>query len=65
MGRTATFPLYDRMLGGRLAVLLQRWRDEGLSHASIADRLAQDYDIHVTGKTVGRWVADIEGPGAA
>lgn len=61
-----TFPIYDRMLNGRLALLLRRWRDtEGLSLYAIADRLAADYDIHVTYKTVGRWLADLEGPGAA
>jgi hypothetical protein len=65
MSRTPTFPIYDRILGGRLAVLLLRWRGEGLSHRSIAGRLADEHDIHVTYKTVGRWLDEIEGPGAA
>jgi hypothetical protein len=65
MSRTPTFPLYDRMLGGRLALLLLRWREDGLSHRAIAGRLAADYDVHVSWKTVGRWLADLEGPGAA
>jgi hypothetical protein len=61
-----TFPIYDRMLGGRLALLLRRWRDDDdLSLYAIADRLAADHDIHVSWKTVGRWLDDLEDPGAA
>jgi intein-encoded DNA endonuclease-like protein len=58
--RTSTFPIYDRILGGRLELLLRRWREDGLSFYAIADRLADDYDIHVSHKTVGRWIADID-----
>lgn len=60
-----TFPIYDRMLNGRLAVLLRRYRTEGLSYEMVARRLADDHDVHVTGQTVRRWLADLDGQGAA
>jgi hypothetical protein len=65
MPPTATFPAYDRIVGGRLAVLLHRYRDEGLSHEAIALRLEADYAINVSGRTVGRWLIDLEHHGAA
>lgn len=60
MPRTSTFPIYDRMLGGRLALLLRRYRDQGLSYESIARALHVDHAITVTGKTVNRWFSDLD-----
>jgi len=51
-----TFPLYDRILGGRLLAVLTRYRsDEGLTYAQIARRLEVDHDIEVTDETVRTW----------
>lgn len=65
MTRAPTFPIYDRVVGGRLAFLLRRYRDQGLSYEAIARALFVDHDITVTGTTVGRWLKDLDRDGAA
>lgn len=51
-----TFPLYDRILGGRLLAILSRYRtEEGLTYAQTAQRLQADHDISVTDETVRTW----------
>jgi intein-encoded DNA endonuclease-like protein len=60
MPASNTFPIYDRVLGGRLEALLRRWRAEGLSYEAIAHRLADDHGVTVTGQTVRRWLVDLD-----
>lgn len=58
MGAQETFPLYDRILDGRLGEMLADWRGEDPrpSWAEISYRL-RDHDIIVTAETVRRWAA--------
>ena len=60
MSRVTTFPIYDRILGGRLEKLLRRYRAQGLSYEAIARRLYVDHDVEVTGKTVNRWMTQFD-----
>lgn len=59
MARRPLFPLYDRILDGKLAALLTGWRAEGLSHEEITGRLRSDHEIVVTSETVRRWCRDL------
>lgn len=59
MGRTRTFPLYDRILNGQLASTLHAWKAEGLSIEEITWRLREEHDIRVSIATVHRWFAQI------
>lgn len=61
---SATFPLYDQILNGRLREILGRYRAEGLGLRVIADRLEQDHGIHVSHATVGQWCANEDIPKA-
>lgn len=63
-GRQPLFPLFDRILGGKLAEQLAAWRAEDLSFDAIARRLGAEHDIEVTGETVRRWCIDLEIPEA-
>lgn len=58
MSRTPSFPLYDRILEGRLSALLQELRAAGQSLPEIRDTLRDDYDISVSVATVRRWFGD-------
>jgi len=61
MARTSTFLLYDRILDGKLAPLLLRWRAEGLSNTEMAFRLReQEQDIKVDPQTVRRWLRRLD-----
>lgn len=57
MARTGTFPLYDRIMEGKLSALLTEWRAEGASYQEVAHRL-RDHDINVSHETVRRWILD-------
>lgn len=65
MPAARTFPLYDRVLGGRLELILRRYRNQGLSYEAIARALAVDHDINVVGATVRRWLNELDRTGAA
>lgn len=55
----ATFPLYDRILGGTLTQLLVRWQAEGESATEIAWKL-RERDVFVSPMTVKRWLNKID-----
>lgn len=60
MARQATFPLYDRILGGTLTALIRDNRKAGLTPAEIRDVLRDDHDVTVSVETVRRWVRELE-----
>lgn len=62
MARSELFPLADRAVGGRLAVLLNRYRETEPSLRAIAQRLADDHGIDVSHETVRRWLVEVSEP---
>lgn len=54
-----TFPLYDRLLNGKLTQLLADWQAEGLSATAMAFEL-RDRDCVVSPETVRRWLHQLE-----
>lgn len=56
MAGTPTFPLYDQVVNGRLEVIIQRYRSEGMGSRRIAKRLAEDHGINPSDRTVARWL---------
>jgi hypothetical protein len=56
---TKVYGLSDRATGGRLAYLLRKWREDGLSHELIARKLENEHGIVVSGRTVGNWLAEL------
>lgn len=56
---TKVFDLSDRATGGRLALLLRKWRSEGLSHEQIARKLDLEHGITVSGRTVANWLRNL------
>lgn len=62
MAGTSTFPLYDRLLNGRLAEFLKRWRSEGRSPVEMRDILRDEHQIKVSDATVRRWLRGLEKP---
>lgn len=58
MAGTPTFPLYDQISGGRLGQLLDAYRNDGLGSRAISTKLGEDHNIHVSYRTVARWMAD-------
>lgn len=60
MARRTIYPLIDRALDGTLADRLRRWRDEGMSYASIATRLHVEHGVDVSHETVRQWVLDLD-----
>lgn len=56
MARRSTFPIYDRVLDGRLEGLLRAWRTDGLSYVEIAWKLRSEHGIEVAPETVRRWI---------
>lgn len=67
MARTGTYPVYDRLLDGRLGDTLLGWKAEGTSVEDMAFRLRLDHDIKVSVSTVHRWlgIAETEAAEAA
>lgn len=57
MPKASTFPLYDRITGGKLTQLLTDWRAEGVSFDVMAERL-RDMGIAASRSTVNRWCAE-------
>ena len=57
MGRTASFPLHDRLMGGKLGPLIRAWRNEDpkVSYEVIAQRLRIEHGVSVSTATVRRW----------
>ena len=55
MARPSGYPYTNLLLKGRLAELLEQWRDEGLSYDAIAARLRFEHGVVVTGETVRVW----------
>lgn len=53
------FPLYDRLLGGKLTEYLLQWQAEGVSSTEMAWKL-RDLDVKVHPVTVQRWLNKIE-----
>lgn len=62
--RTSTYPLYDRILNGRLGELLMGWRDEGASPNEMAYRL-RDRGVTVSPDTVRRWLKTLDAEAVA
>ena len=62
-----TFRWADVQCGGNLAELLAGLRAEGLSPDRIAARLYADHRIDVSGRTIARWLPqlDADNPDAA
>ena len=58
MPRSSTFPLHDRLLGGRLPSMIRDWRNEDPTVAfdEIAAR-PRSHGVVVSGETIRRWVA--------
>lgn len=65
MGRAPTFPLFDRILDGKLAELLTGWRDEGLSYLDISFKLRSEHELTVSPSTIQRWIEQGEDVGGA
>lgn len=59
MAQQPTFPLYDRILGGRLTQLLLEWQAEGESTTEMTWKL-RELDVHVHPMTVKRWLDKID-----
>ena len=57
---TQAFQLADRAVGGRLAFLLRKWKSEGLNREQIAEKLAEEHGISLTGRTIHNWLRRIE-----
>lgn len=54
--RTSAFPLYDRLLDGRLADILRDLiADQGLSYEEATYRLRSEHEVEVSKSTVRRW----------
>lgn len=60
-----TYPLYDRLLDGKLGDVLLGWRDEGIKNPEIAYRLRSEHEIVVSTETVRRWLHKLEKEAAA
>ncbi len=62
MSRQSTFPIYDRLLKGRLGEFLRAWRAESppLSFFRIAQVLEQEHEVQVTPETVRQWVQGLD-----
>jgi hypothetical protein len=52
--------LVDRVLGGRLRDVLQRYRDDGLTLDEMAVRFKTDHDIKVSREALRRWCGDLD-----
>lgn len=54
-----TFPLYDRLLDGKLTELLLEWQADEVPTEEMAYRL-RDRGVVVHSRTVRRWIEKIE-----
>jgi hypothetical protein len=54
-----TFDLANRVVGGRLPFLLNKWKSEGLNREQIATRLAEEHGLDFTGRTIDNWLHDL------
>lgn len=59
MPPVSTLPLVDRILDGRLAELLTRWRGEGLSYEAISRRMAVEHDLEIGADTIRAWARQL------
>lgn len=59
MPPTSSLPLVDKIFDGKFAEWLTEARAQGASYESIARRLADEHDVHVTGETLRRWCAEL------
>lgn len=55
MGRTSTFPLIDRAIGGGLRDFIADRRAAGTSLEQIARQLDAEHDVSVATETIRRW----------
>ena len=60
MSRTSVYPLYDRILDGKLKELLTGFSGEGLTPPQVRDRLRDEHKVDVSVATVRRWLADLK-----
>ena len=59
MARTASYPLIDRLLDGRLEDALRERRTGGQSFADIARWLLTEHQLTLSTDTVRRWCIDL------
>ena len=59
MPPTSTFPLVDAIYSGTLEQRLRDWRDDDLSHESIARQLFVERGITTSMSSVRRWCIDL------
>ena len=64
MPNTATWRMADRLTGGTLADLIAAYRADALSPDQIASRLYAEHGVEVVGRTIRRWIVDIDGSAA-
>ena len=60
MPNTATWRMADRLTGGNLADLIAAYRADDLSPDQIASRLYAEHGVEVVGRTIRRWISDID-----
>lgn len=60
MARQATFPLYDRILDGKLNDLLRSLTANGAKAAEVRDILRDEHEVTVSVETVRRWIQALE-----
>ena len=58
MPPTNSYPLIDRIFGGRLAAWLAQSRADGDSFQTIANRLFVEHGIRVSDETIRRWCSE-------
>lgn len=52
-------PLVERLVGGDLAGVLQKWRDDELTLDEMAARMGAEHDIEVSRETIRRWCHEL------
>ncbi len=63
--RNPTWPLYDRLLDGKLEQTIRGLQAAGLKAPDIRDALRDDYEVAVSVPTVRRWIAALAEPETA
>jgi hypothetical protein len=58
--KQSTYPLVDRLLDGKLADTLIRYRDDGLTFDQMVTSLKADHDLDVSRETFRRWLKKID-----
>lgn len=59
MAYGSTKPLVDKILDGRLNIILREARDRGESFDKISHRFADEYDLSISRELIRKWVAEL------